>query len=103
MSPKLSGFAREGRTIRPEDVTELHFNLMEVCGLLHDASVGRLGPEARSEEEELLRTRLRTTSTATKRRSLPSCGFPAATPIPFPSSCAKAILVSTARPRPAGK
>ena len=28
----LSGFAREGKPISPEDVRELHFHLMEVWG-----------------------------------------------------------------------
>jgi hypothetical protein len=51
----LSEFARDGKPISPEDVREFHFHLIEVWGLLLDATVGALGPEPRSEEEQLLR------------------------------------------------
>jgi hypothetical protein len=52
---RVSELAREGRPITEADARQIRFNLMVLWGLLDEATVGSLGPEPTSEEEELLR------------------------------------------------
>ena len=47
--------AREGRPITEADARKLHWNLIMLWGLLDEATVGSLGPEPTSVEEELFR------------------------------------------------
>ena len=51
----VSELAREGRPITEADARKLHWNLIMLWGLLDEATVGSLGPEPTSVEEELFR------------------------------------------------